>query len=606
MIQRTDNLTIAQLLSPENGAIFKVPRYQRQYAWRRREWDDLFDDIRGNDKGYYLGSVIVIDHEGRDLKNKENIFEVIDGQQRLVTISILLSTIYERLALRRSQLMENEDSYLAFLNLKKMIVADKSKTRLVPQKQGNNLDDYRWLVKKCVESDLAGVAKPRNYGNRAICKAHGYFEKRLVELEAQAGEDAVDALIGFLDKVKTISVVYILVNNASDAYMLFETLNNRGIPLTSLDLIKNMLMASTGSDEAKADSYYERWQSLVDVLGDEYYEQERFFRYSYDAFRREVNAPFATEASSLPLGAVATRSNLMAIYERQIKSNAEGCLCELEANASMYAKIITPSLVEGPDLAVALLDLSHVQGAPAYLLLLRLFRFQGELGLTDADLAQVCSFLSRFFIRRNLTDTPPTRDLASMFIQVIEDLARQELRGPQAVRWIMGELVRASASDADFERALRGPIYDDNAEMARYVLSGLAKPSVTKEMHDLWEKGSSGYVWTIEHVLPQGSLNSDWVAMVGGGDEKIATEVQEELVHTLGNLTLTGYNSTLSNRSFVEKRDFKDRHGNYVGFKNGLCINDDLANSSKWDAGAIRRRTDRLVRLAMEAFSLAG
>ena len=100
-------------------------------------------------------------------------------------------------------------------------------------------------------------------------------------------------------------------------------------------------------------------------------------------------------------------------------------------------------------------------------------------------------------------------------------------------------------TSASFKERLEGPIYDVNPDMTRYILTVIASPSVTKEMKPLWDRYASGnYVWTIEHIFPQGkNIPDEWVKMVADGDMSKAIEVQEKQVHTLGNLTITGYNS---------------------------------------------------------------
>ena len=161
-----------------------------------------------------------------------------------------------------------------------------------------------------------------------------------------------------------------------------------------------------------------------------------------------------------------------------------------------------------------------------------------------------------------------------------------------------------SASDASFKERLEGPIYDVNPDVTRYILTVIASPSVTKEMKPLWERYASGnYVWTIEHIFPQGkNIPDEWVRMVADGDMSKAVEVQEKQVHTLGNLTITGYNSKLSNMPFVTKRDRKDVYGANVGYRNGLNLNDELVNTDTWTGEQIQKRTNKLVGLTLKAF----
>lgn len=175
----------------------------------------------------------------------------------------------------------------------------------------------------------------------------------------------------------------------------------------------------------------------------------------------------------------------------------------------------------------------------------------------------------------------------------------------EVARYIKRRLVDVSASDATFKERLEGPIYDVNPDMTRYILTVLAEPSVTKEMKGLWERYPSGnYVWTIEHVFPQGeNIPASWVDMIGGGDKTKAQEIQAAHVHTLGNLTITGYNSKLSNMPFIEKRDRKDSNGANVGYRNGLNLNDDLVGADSWTKEQIVARTEKLVELALQAFT---
>lgn len=141
--------------------------------------------------------------------------------------------------------------------------------------------------------------------------------------------------------------------------------------------------------------------------------------------------------------------------------------------------------------------------------------------------------------------------------------------------------------------------------MTRFILTALAESSVTKEMKGLWERYPSGnYVWTIEHVFPQGeNIPQGWVDMIGDGDKAAAQSIQAELVHTLGNLTISGYNSKLSNMSFIEKRDRKDSNGTNVGYRNGLNLNEDLVSVDKWTRKQIEDRTIKLIDLALDAFT---
>lgn len=609
MINNVEDPTVANILSTDMLKIYDIPRYQREYTWNQRDWANLYDDITQNDAGYFLGSFIVVN--GTVNSKMDTIhYEVIDGQQRLTTLSLLLAALYTRI-------MEHKDSIdddmmlddIRPLRNRLILKSDKSMTRVIPQVQNHNLEDYRWILKEHIGLD-AVIQKPKFLGLRKMSKAFNYFYDRLGEdVEGRDGIECVCCLLDICRLVCSAVVVQITVDSHADAYTLFASLNNRGVPLSAVDLIKNMLLGKVaGVDDGQLNYYFERWQEVLHNLGDDYKTQERFFRQNYDAFRREVNKPFIGESGSqLPLGSVATRSNLLKIYEKRMES-ADGALKvldELTENSALYSRIIGLDQ-ESPDseLSHQLLELSRAQGVASYLMLLFLFKKQNQLELKDETLALLVKLLVCFFVRRNLTDTPPTRDLERLFISICESLESEGLKGIAAAEYIKKRLVDVSASDASFKERLEGPIYDVNPDMTRYILTVIASPSVTKEMKPLWERYASGnYVWTIEHIFPQGkNIPDEWVKMVADGDMSKAIEVQEKQVHTLGNLTITGYNSKLSNMPFVTKRDRKDAYGANVGYRNGLNLNDELVNTDTWTSEQIQERTDKLVGLTLKAF----
>ena len=292
----------------------------------------------------------------------------------------------------------------------------------------------------------------------------------------------------------------------------------------------------------------------------------------------------------------------------EVDGGALKVLDELTENSALYSKIVGLDR-EGLDseLSQQLLELSRAQGVASYLMLLFLFKKKDQLELEDETLAFIVKLLVCFFVRRNLTDTPPTRDLERLFISICENLESESFKGIAAAKYIKKRLVDVSASDASFKERLEGPIYDVNPDMTRYILTVLASPSVTKETKGLWDRYASGnFVWTIEHIFPQGkNIPDEWVKMVADGDVAKAIEVQERQVHTLGNLTITGYNSKLSNMPFITKRDRKDANGANVGYRNGLNLNDELINTDTWTGEQIQKRTERLVKLTLKAFDFS-
>ena len=217
---------------------------------------------------------------------------------------------------------------------------------------------------------------------------------------------------------------------------------------------------------------------------------------------------------------------------------------------------------------------------------------------------KLSSAVVRFFVRRNLTDMPPTRDLNRLFMTAIDKI--NGLHGVEILKSLEQQLISVSSSDDVFQSKLEGQIYEENSGVTRFILCTIAEQAMTKETWvDLWRSENKQFVWTIEHIYPQGeNIPQPWITMIADGNEKKAKEIQQTHVHKLGNLTISGFNSVLGNKSFEEKRDRTDRQGRAVGYKNGLKLNEDLANATGWSVNQIEARTKKLVQQITKEFKL--
>lgn len=212
--------------------------------------------------------------------------------------------------------------------------------------------------------------------------------------------------------------------------------------------------------------------------------------------------------------------------------------------------------------------------------------------------------LVKFFVRRSITDIPNTRRLTQLFIDIIAEI--KQLNGQAVVDSIRDKLCSVSAPDEMFEEKLRGPLYDENPEATRFVLCSIEAKYQTKEIYsDLWSRDKNRkYVWTIEHIFPEGqNIPESWVNMIADGDVSLAKQYHNLYVHTLGNLTITGYNQNLSNMPFEQKRDRKSKDKSKdIGYRNGLFLNQDVVNESSWTVDKIIARTDKIVKLLKEMY----
>ena len=492
--------TIGELLNPQNRVTFyTVPPYQREYEWGKGEWDDLFDDLTENESGYFIGSILLIDRTiyYSDIAN----IELVDGQQRLTTISLLLIAIFGTL---NDLIKSNEDlSELKDKLVQKPKLKDKyaqkhqeDKSRIVLQIQNNNNDDYKAVLK---EANLFGnqIEYPKNAGNRRIFKAYRHLRKRIDYFSDSTDESQkLEKISDLLDKVYQVHVISIQAESGADAYLLFESLNNRGMALSAVDLIKNKLLANLNLNYPnEIDSYYGQWTKLIDYLGEDTSIQERFLAQYYNAFREEI---YPKDRKP-----IAIRSNLISIYEDMINHDAKRFLNEIVQSGEVYSQILLRREIKFDNLRKPLKALDRIQGTPSYVLVLYLLMKYSDHKLDESHLANVIGLLVTFFVRRNLTDIPPTRDLRDMFVRMIDELKGKTSN--EVTDYIGSILQQRSATDDEFRKKLRGQIYLDSRDVTRFILCSLEEQNKTKETTvDLWQKENNKWIFTIEHIFTTG------------------------------------------------------------------------------------------------------
>ena len=597
MIQNTSNKPLSELYSADTAVSYHIPKYQREYIWGKWNWEALFDDIEESDGGHFMGSIICINVQTDSHKAAQ--LELVDGQQRMTTISLFYLAIFKYL---KESLLDKTDmnAQLELLNLRnRIILKDVMDIRLIPSYTNSNLDDYRWIFSQEI-TEIKALKKPKFLGNRQISRAFNYFFTRLCEIDEDKNPIySFESVQELLRKLNSATLVKIDVATHADAFTLFETLNNRGVPLSAIDLIKNKLLGHLEKSprETNIDHNFDRWNQIIKNLTDEYNVQERFLRQFYNAFKNDSKV----EVEKAPK---ALRSNLIRIYEELINRDVDDIFNRLEEASEIYSKNIQYEIDEHSDeLIYALRNLENVNGADGFMLLLFV---EKRFNISDSNKIELINFLCKYFIRRNVTDTPPTRDLTNYFMDIIVEVNKLEEYDYNKVRTIILEKGKP-ANDILFEDKLKGDLYEENVGATRYILSSIElTESQTKERYtNFYARNKNIFVWTVEHILPQGeNIPIEWVEMIANGDKDLANQIRKEYVHKLGNLTLTGYNSNLGNLSLSKKQDRKNNEGKYIGYKNGLILNDSIMDTTNWSKEKIEDRTNYLVEKSINIFKL--
>lgn len=585
MINDAHPYAVHELFNAEKDWEYFVPIYQRGYSWKKSHWNDLFDDLTENEIGHFLGSIICVN-------SKKNSFdpdrlEVIDGQQRLMTLSLLLAAIHMEISALGLELTDEQK--MSLWSVKRMLTVDGT-PRFTPQKEAENRTDYF----AALYAAGVTVTEKTGDGRRQVLRAFNHLRKRLKELHGASPEETASELFEYLKKVKSAIAVKIEVASHADAYRLFESLNNRGEPLTAIDIIKNKLLERVDREKiGDVDKYYIDWSAAIKSVGDDPKIHERFLSQYYNAFRDDLG--IAEDYK------FAKQTNLIDVYEALIDHDAAGFIDPLGRAAKTYSLFLDGADYSelGPGFTSALVDLRHVPSAPTLVLALFLIQRRDIMQLDEALLERIVNLVVRFVVRRSLTNEPATRELIPLFLRIIARLRADEATGEDVFAIVREELLSVSATDDRLREELAGPVYEESAALTKFLLAYAEAPHQGGENPtDFWQELKGKDNWSVEHVLPQGDNPPDhWVTMVAGaGNTELAKEIIQTHGHTLGNLTLTRFNKELGTKPFDYKRDMTEDGTNVkIGYNNGLHINETIATLDTWTVDRIRERTELLV-----------
>lgn len=549
---KADERTFADLLKQRK--VFAIPAFQRRYAWRARNFEKLWEDLRevvdGSRKRHFMGTV-VFDPFGSQLS-------VVDGQQRLATFTIILKVL-EGLSLEYSPKLTAGISKLLIVKGHPLI-----RPSLYDRPSFDVLLDNPTLLKKGE--------------HKAVRECYDFFYSAISShITTVSGQRPAHFRKIHKALLEKMVFVEILLAHDDDTHAIFETINYTGVPLSAADLARNFVLSRAKGDEEQQRLNSTYWQPLEQILmssleSNGSARKAEFQRVLPEFLRATLVAENGKYISSTDL--------FRALRSYFGTKDLEQKLQVLIAHANQYARIIKPSLERRDRISRQLSRMSDLRMTTYNPVLLVLLKSNSEGSMKAAELLRALQYVESFIVRRAF-NSKVSRDLHKVFARVAGEI-RKEQKGSRILARLVTLLKDAKwPEDSEFRPCfLSSPIYASAPAMARFALLSLERNRPASNERTL------DHTVQIEHVFPQGAKPEDW-----------APEQMPELkrrLHAMGNLTLTANNPKLSNHGFHEKCN--GRHG-YK--KSPYWLTKTLTKYKKWSSAEIDKRGEYLLRQAL-------
>lgn len=544
---------------------FIVPIFQRNYSWQKSQYEQLWFDILRASKfkekqNHFIGSIVYIDM-GTPAGRPQQLL-LIDGQQRLTTISILLCAIKD---------------YVQKFNLEtKLINLAKIKNQFLYNSDEIDEDKYKLLLNvqdketyiKLIDNTIFTVNKPATN----IIKCYEFFYEHIEDFIKQDGQ--IDEIYAGIFKLSLVSIS--LDKDSDNPQMIFESMNSTGKDLSQTDLLRNYLLMDL-TPEKQTRLYKTYWKPMEELFGEDIYKNDVN---KFDYFIRD----FLTLKSDT--GYICKINNVYENFKRYyLDNNCEkfAVLKDLFTYAKYYACI---DLLQEKDDELKLYwqEFKKLDSHVVYPFLLKLYDDYSRQILIKEDFKKILQVVISYLWRRAICEIP-TNSLSKTFATLYQAVDKEDYVNSIIKAFVFKSIYKRFPSDYEVREKLQTKdIY--HFRLRKYLLEALEN-YYHKEPIDL---NTANY--TIEHIMPQNiEHNLLWQQMLGEDWQ----EVHSLYLHTLGNLTITGYNAEMSNKSFGEKVNGES------GFKHShLKLNESIAQCDVWNKKAIQRRTNILTDIILK------
>ena len=535
-----------------NSALqFVVPIYQRTYSWTEKQCQELWRDIisvaNSENRKHFIGSIVYIDL-GVTIIGKPQQKLLIDGQQRITTVSILLCALARYITLNG---LEDELSPKKIINY-----------FLINNEESGN-DRYKLLLteqdKETFIALLDGTEDRVGESSIRINKNFELFQKLISE-----SKESVMKIYEGINKLMVVSVS--LDKNNDNPQLIFESMNSTGKDLSQADLIRNYILMDLGPEE-QTRLYKTYWQPMERFFGQQGYVD------NFDKFMRD----FLTAQNTS--GRISKIGEVYETFKKYYKSeeNKEEILKRLYTYSKYYTAIHLDKEKDN-DLKKLWSQIRILEVNVSYPFLMHVYN-DFELNLINKkDFITIIEATISYIVRRVICEIP-TNSLNKTFATFYKKIKPEKYVQSILAEYVTKDSYRVFPTDEEIkEKLLSKNVY--HLKIKNYILEMLENQG-HKEPITI-----TGYGLTVEHIMPQNpNLRKEWKNMLGENWE----ETQRIYLHVLGNLTLTAYNRELSDRSFEEKKTMKG------GFRDShLILNHDLCDLEIWNEKTIKERTKKL------------
>ncbi len=532
---------------------FIIPAFQRDYSWTTEQCQQMWDDIvraGASDGDHFIGSIVYI--AGDTTTAVFSSWLVVDGQQRLTTLTLLLIALRDHIQETGWAGHEPTVAQIDAYYLKNAHESGERRFKVALRRH----DDV--TLKALVEGKEPSEIES---SSELVVEAYLYFRKQLNRPETDPG-----LIYRGVGRLNIVDVT--LDRRIDDPQRVFESLNSTGVDLTQSDLIRNYLLMGLPEPEQTRmyDDYWSKIETLFRETGS-----------SPDTFLRDYIA--LKQGTTTQVRADRIYTEFREFWQPSDEKPLASLLNDMVLYARYFVSFVQPDRIDHKPLSMAVRQVRSLGSAHA-MLIMRLFNLHEEKALSNNEFIRALNLISSYLVRRSVLGWQ-TRGYWGIFARIAHSLKNEDPLGSLQVAFARQNY--RIPNDGEFMSAIQErDLY--GLRICWHILSQLEN-SEQKEPSPVSE-------YSIEHIMPQ-SIDDvpEWKCMLGKNWE----EVHSKWLHRLGNLTLTGYNSTYSNRPFEEKKTIDG------GFcHSAVRLNGYVRNQAAWTADEMKTRGRLLAHRALD------